>query len=137
MVEPNSPAGPGRSTSEAAINELKKDIARRNEEAQKAARKKRVGAREGASCEPTEAGSALNLPHRPQAPAVGLELEPDDRSVAPPGSKLGGRRVGAWCLGSRGSTRLSQAVSSAKVALTVAMTSCSPASTCMSGPARA
>jgi hypothetical protein len=41
MVEPNSP-GPGRSTSEAAINELKKEIARRNEEAQKAARKKRM-----------------------------------------------------------------------------------------------
>jgi len=41
MVEPNSP-GPGRSTSEAAINELKKEIAHRNEEAQKAARKKRM-----------------------------------------------------------------------------------------------
>jgi hypothetical protein len=41
MVEPSSP-GPGRSTSEVAITELKKEIARRNEEAQKAARKKRV-----------------------------------------------------------------------------------------------
>jgi hypothetical protein len=41
MVEPNRP-GPGRSTSEAAVNELKKEIARRNEEAQKAGRKKRA-----------------------------------------------------------------------------------------------
>jgi hypothetical protein len=41
MVEQNSP-GPGRSTSEAAINELKKEIARRNEEAQKAGRKRRA-----------------------------------------------------------------------------------------------
>jgi hypothetical protein len=41
MDEPNSP-GPGRSTSEAAVNELKKQIARRNEEAQKAGRKKRT-----------------------------------------------------------------------------------------------
>jgi hypothetical protein len=41
MVEPNSP-GPGRSTSEAAVSQLKKEIARRNEEAQKAARKKRA-----------------------------------------------------------------------------------------------
>jgi hypothetical protein len=41
MVEPNTP-GPGRSTSEAAVSELKKEIARRNEEAQKAARKKRA-----------------------------------------------------------------------------------------------
>ena len=41
MVEPNSP-GPRRSTSEAAINELKKEIARRNEEAQKAGRKRRA-----------------------------------------------------------------------------------------------
>jgi hypothetical protein len=41
MVEANS-SGPGRSTSEAAINELKKEIARRNEEAQTAARKKRA-----------------------------------------------------------------------------------------------
>ena len=41
MVEPNGP-GPGRSTSEAAINELKKEIASRNEEAQKAGRKRRV-----------------------------------------------------------------------------------------------
>jgi hypothetical protein len=41
MVEPTSP-GPGRSTSEAAINELKKEIARRNEEAQKAGRKRRA-----------------------------------------------------------------------------------------------
>jgi hypothetical protein len=41
MVEPNGP-GPGRSTSEAAMNELKKEIARRNEEAQKAGRKRRA-----------------------------------------------------------------------------------------------
>jgi hypothetical protein len=46
MVEPNSP-GPGRSTSEAAINELKKEIARRNEEAQQAARKKRAAREKG------------------------------------------------------------------------------------------
>jgi hypothetical protein len=39
-AEPNSP-GPGRSTSEAAVNELKKEVARRNDEAQKEARKKR------------------------------------------------------------------------------------------------
>ncbi|MFL5865407.1 MAG: hypothetical protein ACJ780_32345 [Solirubrobacteraceae bacterium] len=41
MVEPNSP-GPGRSTSEAAINEVKKEIARRNDEAQKAGRNRRA-----------------------------------------------------------------------------------------------
>lgn len=41
MVESSSP-GPGRSTSDAAITELKKEIARRNEEAQKAARKRRA-----------------------------------------------------------------------------------------------
>ena len=41
MGEPNSP-GPGRSTSEAAVNEVKKEIARRNEEAQKAGRKRRA-----------------------------------------------------------------------------------------------
>jgi hypothetical protein len=41
MVESNRP-GPGRSTSDAAIHELKKEIARRNEEAQKAARTKRA-----------------------------------------------------------------------------------------------
>lgn len=41
MVEPNSP-GPGRSTSEAAVNEVKKEIGRRNEEARRAARKKRT-----------------------------------------------------------------------------------------------
>ncbi len=41
MVEPNTP-GPGRSTSEAAVNELKKEIARRNEAAHRAARKKRA-----------------------------------------------------------------------------------------------
>ena len=34
--------GPGRSTSDAAVSELKKEIARRNEEAQKAARKLRA-----------------------------------------------------------------------------------------------
>jgi hypothetical protein len=41
MVAPNNP-GPGRSTSEAAVNQLKKEIALRNEEAQKTARKKRA-----------------------------------------------------------------------------------------------
>ena len=41
MAEPDTP-GPGRSTSEAAVNELKKEIARRNEETQQAARKKRA-----------------------------------------------------------------------------------------------
>src|SRR5437588_12699592 len=41
MAEANSP-GPGRSTSEAAFNDLKREIARRNEEAHKAARKKRA-----------------------------------------------------------------------------------------------
>lgn len=41
MVEPNRP-GPGRSTSEAAVNALKKEIARRNEEVQKAARVSRA-----------------------------------------------------------------------------------------------
>ncbi len=41
MVEPDLP-GPGRSTSEAAVAEVKKQIARRNEEAQKAGRKKRT-----------------------------------------------------------------------------------------------
>jgi hypothetical protein len=35
MAEPTSP-GPGRSTSEAALSDLKKRIARRNEETQKA-----------------------------------------------------------------------------------------------------
>jgi hypothetical protein len=34
--------GPGRSTSEAALNEVKREVARRNEEAHKAARKLRV-----------------------------------------------------------------------------------------------
>jgi hypothetical protein len=43
MVEPsNAGPGPGRSTSEAAVNEIKKQIARRNEEAQKAGRKWRT-----------------------------------------------------------------------------------------------
>jgi hypothetical protein len=41
MAEPNSP-GPGRSTSEAAFNEITKQIAHRNEEAHKAARKLRI-----------------------------------------------------------------------------------------------
>ena len=36
-AEPHNP-GPGRSTADAAFNEVKKEIARRNEEAQKAAR---------------------------------------------------------------------------------------------------
>lgn len=41
MAESNSP-GPGRSTSEAALNEIKREVARRNEEAHKAARKVRA-----------------------------------------------------------------------------------------------
>ena len=41
MAETNSP-GPGRSTSEAALNEVKREVARRNEEAHKAARKLRA-----------------------------------------------------------------------------------------------
>ena len=41
MSESNRP-GPGRSTAEAAVSELKKEVARRNEEAQKAARKLRA-----------------------------------------------------------------------------------------------
>jgi len=40
MPEPNSP-GPGRSTSESAVREVKKEIARRNDEAQKEGRKRR------------------------------------------------------------------------------------------------
>ena len=40
MAESHSP-GPGRSTSNAAFSEIKKEIARRNEEFQKAARKVR------------------------------------------------------------------------------------------------
>jgi hypothetical protein len=41
MAEPNRP-GPGRSTSEAAVNALKKEIASRNEAVHKAARTKRA-----------------------------------------------------------------------------------------------
>lgn len=41
MADAHSP-GPGRSTSEAALNEVKRDVAQRNEEAQKAARKVRA-----------------------------------------------------------------------------------------------
>ncbi|HUZ30355.1 MAG TPA: hypothetical protein VMU90_13995 [Solirubrobacteraceae bacterium] len=41
MVEPDGP-GPGRSTSEAAVNEVKKQIAERNAEAQKAGLKRRT-----------------------------------------------------------------------------------------------
>ena len=41
MVEPNNP-GPGKSTSEAAFTEVKKEIARRNEEAQRLGRQKRA-----------------------------------------------------------------------------------------------
>ena len=40
-AEPHSP-GPGRSTADAAFDEAKKEIARRNEQAQKAARKARI-----------------------------------------------------------------------------------------------
>jgi hypothetical protein len=41
MVEPNSPT-PKRSTSGEAFSDVKKEVARRNEEAQKAARKRRA-----------------------------------------------------------------------------------------------
>jgi hypothetical protein len=41
MAELRRP-GPGRSTSDAAVSDLKKEIARRNEEAQKAGRKLRA-----------------------------------------------------------------------------------------------
>jgi hypothetical protein len=41
MAEQQSP-GPGKSTADATVNELKKQIAQRNEEAHKAWRKKRV-----------------------------------------------------------------------------------------------
>jgi hypothetical protein len=41
MADSTGP-GPGRSTSEAALSELKKRIARRNEETQKAARRLRA-----------------------------------------------------------------------------------------------
>jgi hypothetical protein len=41
MVEPDGP-GPGRSTFEAAVNAIKKEIAERNAEAQKAGLKRRT-----------------------------------------------------------------------------------------------
>ena len=41
MAESNNP-GPGRSTADEALNEVKERVARRNEEAQKAARKLRA-----------------------------------------------------------------------------------------------
>lgn len=41
-MEESSQPGPGRSTAEAAVTDLKKEIARRNEAAQRAARKLRV-----------------------------------------------------------------------------------------------
>jgi hypothetical protein len=41
MAESNNP-GPGRSTADQAFNEVKKQVALRNEEAQKAARKLRA-----------------------------------------------------------------------------------------------
>ena len=40
-AQPHSP-GPGRSTADAAFEEVRKDIARRNEQAHKAARKART-----------------------------------------------------------------------------------------------
>ena len=46
MDEPLGP-GPGRSTAEAAVNRLKREIALRNEEAHKAARKKRAAREQG------------------------------------------------------------------------------------------
>jgi hypothetical protein len=41
MAKPTQEPGPGRSTSEAAFNDLKREIAQRNEQAHKAARKLR------------------------------------------------------------------------------------------------
>ena len=41
MPEPNTP-GPGRSTAQSAVSELKKDVARRNAEAQKVGRERRA-----------------------------------------------------------------------------------------------
>ena len=41
MAESSGP-GPGRSTSEAAFNEVKREVARRNEAAHKAAQKQRA-----------------------------------------------------------------------------------------------
>lgn len=41
-MEESSQPGPGRSTAEAAVTDLKKEIARRNEAAQRAARKLRA-----------------------------------------------------------------------------------------------
>jgi len=42
VTNPTHQPGPGRSTSDAAFTELKKEIARRNEHAQKEARKLRA-----------------------------------------------------------------------------------------------
>jgi hypothetical protein len=42
MVESDDRPGPGRSTAEAALNEIKREVARRNEEAHKAGRKRRA-----------------------------------------------------------------------------------------------
>ena len=41
MASQNHEPGPGRSTSDAAFNEIKKDVAQRNEQAHKEARKLR------------------------------------------------------------------------------------------------
>ena len=41
MPKQNHEPGPGRSTSDAAFNEIKKDVAQRNEQAHKEARKLR------------------------------------------------------------------------------------------------
>ena len=49
MGERASQPGPGRSTSEAAFNALKKEIAERNERAQKEARKLRAAREEKAA----------------------------------------------------------------------------------------
>jgi hypothetical protein len=42
MDEPKNSPGPGRSTSEAAFDVVRKEIARRNEEAQKTGRQRRA-----------------------------------------------------------------------------------------------
>jgi hypothetical protein len=46
MAESSGP-GPGRSTSEAAFNEVKREVARRNEETHKAAQKLRAEKEKG------------------------------------------------------------------------------------------
>jgi translation elongation factor EF-Ts len=49
MPQPTNQPGPGRSTSEAALNDIKKAVAQRNDEAQRAARKLRAAREEEAA----------------------------------------------------------------------------------------